>query len=645
MIAMTFNDEGDSLAVLTNDGSLRLISTNSWQVKQVFSQVVSLPPVISKWDESRFWSLYFLHFDPCHINFDFIGKTIFAGNSHVECESGKVGQGLPKMSLSLSATQFACTKDGGLFGVLPTGDIVKRSAESPRSTIVRLPQPDKQQQSLRLLAISHSGKLMTTCPVDTFSGHTMSHSYFNCIEVSMQPKSWKGTFENNYKITAAAFSADETMLAVNAHNAKKLLDITKIWSLGDEPQLIWEQSIFDDHATSLAFALKDTILVKAGRYVRLWDTSLICKKSRRRNVFPLNLAIKISHQGKWIASVLGEQAVGENPRLFLHNTEQRVPPVEITWPSHLPERNVFVTEPLAWSPDDNLIIWDYAMFSATTYKVVRWFSLQTNEKICRVGGFSHDSSLVIYGVDRRPPRQRRRDLPFDQLDAPRPKELAGDQSQYIVCYDLATDQRWMLFSFADIAAIRLHSTLPLLGTVAREIESEGWKAYIFSLTSRQCVVSAAFPTISLFDIGDICFSGLNSLDIALPHSVWREGREFGGAWTDVDMFQLLISDRPVQPYMRPKPLTIRNWHICHFLPSGKVLYFMQDGWVALWDNDCGLTRVKYLPPLYQWSIAASCTTARERNGVIRVGVHSLTMGVFWFDIDSSDELFECTFSF
>ena len=157
------------------------------------------------------------------------------------------------------------------------------------------------------------------------------------------------------------------------------------------------------------------------------------------------------------------------------------------------------------------------------------------------------------------------------------------------------------------------------------------------------MASAAFPKISSLDIGDIYFSGLNSLEIALPHSCWREGREFGGAWTDVDMFQLTISDERAQMDMQPEPVAIPNWHICHFLPSGKVLYFMQDGWVALWDNERGLTRVKYLPPLYQWSIAASCTTARERDGVIRVGIHSLTIGVLWFDIDSSDDIFECKF--
>ena len=73
------------------------------------------------------------------------------------------------------------------------------------------------------------------------------------------------------------------------------------------------------------------------------------------------------------------------------------------------------------------------------------------------------------------------------------------------------------------------------------------------------------------------------------------------------------------------------------LSSARALYFLQDGWIILWDSEWGFSRVKYLPPQFQWSISASCTAATEINGIVRVAIQSLSMGILWFDVseDSS----------
>jgi GPI inositol-deacylase, winged helix domain len=640
-IAMTFNQTGDILAALTNDGSVQLMSTRLWEVTKTMPQMVPLPAVINNWDESRFWSLYFLHFDPLHVNFGFIGSTLYAANTLLDTANGKSGKrtkGLVNMSNSSTCTvsQFSSTSGGELMGLAADGNILKRRIGKPRGTIVSRPSNDDsrtQQYFQRLLAVSNTGKFIATCRVDIFKNYAMSQSLFECINVGTPARCFEGRFGVNNKITAAAFSADESTLAVTAHDAGKLLDTTKIWSLAGEPHVIWERVIFDDHTTSLAFALNDTILVKAGRFVSVWDTSLIYK-SKKRDACPFNLALKLSPDGKYIASVPGEQVSIEHQRLFLRSTEQQGTPVEFQWPSHLQKRNIHLTEPIAFSPDGAFIVWDQTIFSLTTHELDGALLLQEGEKVCRIGGLSHDSSVAVFGVDKRPPRLRRRDIPLDQLDTPRSAQTTGDWPQHVVTYDIEKQLRQFVFSTDDLSMIRTHSDKPLVGFVARGSDSKThWTAYVYSLTSRQCIASAAFPQgLPLDNIIDVSFrASSESFDIALPHGMWRHGRDFGGAWTDVDMVS--IRQMAKTENVQCGTATIPKWHICHLLPSGKCLYFLQDGWIMLWDNELGYNRIKYLPPRYRWSISSCCTAATELNGVIRVAIQSLSMGLFWFDIE------------
>jgi hypothetical protein len=82
-------------------------------------------------------------------------------------------------------------------------------------------------------------------------------------------------FGSGYKITAAAFSINELVLAVVAYNAHTLLDTTKVWLMAENPQLIWERTMCNDHTTSLAFGMEDTVLIKAGRFMRVWDVTMM----------------------------------------------------------------------------------------------------------------------------------------------------------------------------------------------------------------------------------------------------------------------------------------------------------------------------------------------------------------------------------
>jgi hypothetical protein len=88
--------------------------------------------------------------------------------------------------------------------------------------------------------------------------------------------------------------------------------------------------------------------------------------------------------------------------------------------------------------------------------------------------------------------------------------------------------------------------------------------------------------------------------------------------------------------MHSQKLALPRWHNCQLFPSGKAIYFSQDGWVMLWDNERGFLRVKYLPKIFQWGISSGCTAAIESEGSIRVAVQSLMMGLLWFDIEVND---------
>ena len=627
VVAMTFSDSGDTLAILTSDGSIRLVSTTRWNDPQVFLKIVSLPAVIMQWNESRFWSLYFLHFDPYHINFAFIGNMLFAGNSVINLDEQKLGTGLAKLTMSLSTTQFASSKTGEIFGLVSSGDFVSRPIGARQTVPLRVSRSDDDGEAHRLLAICSSGKYLLRCAVKPFRGHSISSYSFDCFERANPPSHWQGRFEMTYKITCAAFNQREDRLVVNAHDSQNLLDATKIWSLGDNPQLIWEKILFDEHTTSLAFALEDSLLIKGGRYLSVWDTSLLDKPDTR-NETPMNLAVKFSHDGAWIAAVPGEQVVANFPNLLLYNLNEPMAHWKLSWLPDCGERNILLTEPLAWSLDDSLVLWDHVVYSVKTQSALFSLPLNADEKICCMGGFSHNSRVIVCGVDRRPPRLRRRDMAIELLDDPPPPRGEGDYNQYVYAYDTTTLCRRLIFRSASISALTLHPESPLLGVIAQGFDSNVLHSYIFSLTSGQCTASASFPTFSIQQIVDIGFAASETLQVALPHGVWREGREFGGAWVGTETVRLLANSRSCLD-----TIPVPEWHICHFLPSGKVVYFLQDGWIAVWDKSEGLQRMKYLPPQYQWSISAGCTAVWEGESSVRVVIHSLRMGIFWFEID------------
>ena len=639
VIAMAVDDATGTLAVLTANGSLRLLSTTTWEVVRELSQIVKLPPVVREWSWSRFWTLYFLHIDPLHVDLDLAEGTVYTGGSAIDVAEGRVTQSFPHRGMTNSVTQFASSMSGIVTGMSANGTVFQRSTVASRAQLKRKGSGRlHNNHDWRLLAASRSGKYIIACRTWLFSDYAVSEDRFKCLVVNEPARNWEGTFGSAYRISAAAISLDETLVAVSAHDRMNLLDAMKVWNINGEPSLVWESTIFDDHTTSLRFAIHGNLLIKAGRYVRVWDTELM-RKSKSRKVFPLNLAVRLSHDGKHVASVPGEQVGVAHAKLVLQSTERESERLEIPWPNIF-SRNIHLKEPISFSQDDQLIVWDQAVFSVRTGSLSGFVLLEEQEKVCQIGGFSYDSSMVVYGTDRRPPRLRRRDIPLEQLDSPPLSGTHGDRTQTIIAYRFETSERQPIFSASELSVICMHPSQLAIGFLAQE-EQRFWKFYVYSLSTWQCLASAAIPDGTLINASVGAHFSEVSPDffVALPHLAWREGRDFGGAWTDVCMTKLGSSTNP-ETQMSSEIVKIPHWHICHFLSSGKVLFFMQDGWIMLWDKEDGLQRVKYLPPQFQWSISAGCTSAIVLNGVIRVAIQSLAAGVFWFDVDM-ENLSEC----
>ena len=57
VVAIAFNNAGDILAILCQDGTLKLMSTGTWEITKELSGIVNLPTVVREWDQTLFWSL------------------------------------------------------------------------------------------------------------------------------------------------------------------------------------------------------------------------------------------------------------------------------------------------------------------------------------------------------------------------------------------------------------------------------------------------------------------------------------------------------------------------------------------------------------------------------------------------------------
>ena len=309
-------------------------------------------------------------------------------------------------------------------------------------------------------------------------------------------------------------------------------------------------------------------------------------------------------------------------------------PAKIPWPAHLRQRNIDAIEPLAFSADGALVVWDHAVISTENYNVVDVMPLNRNEKICHVGGLNYDCSTIVYGVDLKLPKLCRQDILVDQVltNAEQPQP-SNDPTQYIIRYDRTTGKVEKFYSTSSLSLLRQHPSQPFVGFVAKASGGE-WTAYIYNLQSRQFIAEAPIcsgsPSIPVFQ--DIAFLLSDTLVVAYPQNMCNDGDDFSPAWDGVNIFHLQYAATSA-PKDHSDSRRTMPWHSCHLLPSGRIVYFAQDGWVVLWDDVFGMRKVKYISSLYGWPISAGCTAVVEVENYIHVVLRDMSIGLLCFDIE------------
>ena len=631
VVAVAFDGE-DSLAILTQDGDLRFASPPSWKIKNESALSVDLPTAVRKWQGSQFWSTYFKQFDPLQVALDFVGNGILAGNTLINLENKRRRQAIPGLSPSLTVCQLRCTRLGDLVAVSDAGEIVTRRLGS-HSSLERfdltIESSAGEALTRRLLAVSNTGQLIATCEITVHEGNTVSESVFECWRKGLMTRVLREQFGTGDKITCAAFSFDESMLAVNSYNTRTLSNTTKIWMLLEEPQLVWETSRYDDYTTTLAFGLEDRVLINAGRFLRIWDVSKQLFQSKLRSSFASeSLAIKISGDGRQIASV---PIKDKSSSLILQSTDCDMA-VEIPWPKGL-DRNIDLTDPLAYSADSAFIAWDQAIISTETQSLVGSVPLSMSEQISCLGGFSPDSSIVVYCVNRSVTLQPHEDPSIEAIDSP--GGMSSDNLLHnIISYNWNGNDRRPIFSALELSAIRTHPTRPLVCFIAKSQETQ-WTIYIYDLNSSQFAITIPWSDKSPdpSSICDMTFSTFGTLTMVYPCAEYKDDGD--NAWTDVNMTRLHYDGNEVFE-LHSDTYQIAPWINCRLLPSGRVLYFFRDGWLMLWDDKRGLSRVKYLSSHYKSiSSVPRRFAAVEVGPIIRVAIDDLR-GLAWFDIKSED---------
>jgi GPI inositol-deacylase, winged helix domain/NACHT domain len=275
VLALAFNDR--CLAMLSKDGSLKLVSTKFWEVTRTVCGIINMPTVVMNWSESRFWRTDYVQHDPLHVNLEVVGEGVLAANYLVNLETGEKRLVVPHSSSPCTISQLSCTKDGDLVTFSTNGDVEIRRLGSPASSIRRRQHVSDRKgtegTSKRMLAVSTRGQFVATCNIMIQNGYSSSGNVVECLNLALRTSALVEQFANGDKITTAAFSADESMLAVSSYNAKTFADTTRVWKLAENPQLIWEAILYDDYTRTIHFSLEDTVLIKAGRFLRVWDMS------------------------------------------------------------------------------------------------------------------------------------------------------------------------------------------------------------------------------------------------------------------------------------------------------------------------------------------------------------------------------------
>jgi len=613
IVALSFNCK-DSLAVLLQDGRLCIVSTLSWQVTRELSGV-NTPEVVQTWNCDQFWTEDLGKRDPLNIALRFIGKGILAAATLIDLETRFSRQALPNLKQLYSICQLSCTSTGEMVALLDDGQTFARRLAADESPLGNFAGAKDHAAQKRLLAMSATGRLIAICSFRVMGNYTISQNILECLGRDSKNCFFKQEFGSEVSITAAAFSSDETMLAVSTYSAQTRLDTTSVWSLSQPPEVVFSLEQDDSYTACLAFAVQDSILIQAGLHVRLWDVSESTRAAKSRILrIKKFAAVKLSNDCSRIASISLSNGIPSS--LMMFSTNGQTQPIEIPLPTKAYDGGVELKNLLVYSADGDFLAWDHMILSTKTNTLVEAVPLLSSETVYYVCGFSPDARIAVYSI-------------VGSSESGEPCSIDRPEVQrsfQVITYKPSQKARRVLRSSGKVKIMRPHPLQPLVVLIG----DDSYTLYIYNVESLQllCNLDLVDELPGRWTIEDISFTFGKSLRLVATEEKWAAGNlkvldivygdeRYEGVEDREDSMkhegrhEVLIIPRQYRMTRSQQP---------QLLSSGIVVCILWEGWIVVIDEMGTKRRVNYLAvatpdPESQYPIG-------ERNGFICVVVVS-----------------------
>lgn len=489
-----------------------------------------------------------------------------------------------------------------MVALLEDGEIFARRLATEGSRLGEFASTADCQAPKRLLAMSATGRLIAICSLKVTGNYSISQNILECIGRDSKSGFFEQQLGSEVSITAAAFSSDETMLAVSTHNAQTGLDTTTIWKLSHPPEVVFSLEQDNGYTACLAFAMKDSILIQAGLHLRLWDISESTRTAEPRVARTKKFAaVKLSNDCSRIASICSLPD-GIPRSLMIFSTDVQTRPIEIPLPTKTYDGSVELKNLLAYSANGRFLAWDDMILSTETNTLVQTVPLLSSETVYYVCGFSPDAKIAVYAT-----------VGSSESRKPGSIDLREDQRLFrVISYKWHQNDRRLLCSNCKVSIMRSHPLQPLIGLIGKERDDGSSILSIYNIESLHlmCKLSLVDQLPARLTIDDLTFTSGNSLRFLVTEEKWAAG--------DIKLVDIVYGGNVYD--IIPRQYRINRSQRPQLLSSGFVVCILREGWVELIDETGTKRRVNYLDAAMAQS--ESLCTIGEINGFICLVVAS-----------------------